>query len=268
MSADGTERALSELARGRRARAITVAVLLFGSVAVAVLVLLEGTPPPTTWLAVGALAVLNLAYGASVVTRERAAGRLIHQLVSGRAQAVAERERERALEALHAASRAVMGSLELTEVTDRVVDAAVRLAAAEGGALALRVGGSLATAARLGMVAGAIGERRMPDAVERAVLADGEARVTGRGGDWGDGPPTLVVPVALPDRVVGTLTVRRGVGARPFAAADRLALTLLAEHAALALRNATLHDRTRQRADALVAVFGDADWIRGHPPSA
>lgn len=255
---EGIERELTALEAGRRGRLATVSLLLLASAVVAVLLLVAPEAGGALRVAaVVALAVVNLAYATSVWSRERAAARVVRELVAVRARHAAEQARERAFAAAHVASRSLVADLDLVTLAQRAVTAAARIVEADGAELALRVEDRLATAAVHGPSTLEAGERREPRGVEREVLDEGEARTSGRGAGWGDGPPTVLAPVALPDRIVGLLTVRRPAGGTPFSEGDRLAITLLAEHVALALRAATQHDRALQRAEALEAAFGD-----------
>lgn len=264
--------------RRRRVRAATVALALVVSATVAVLLVVD--PTPRGWsrgAAVVALALVNAALAVHVVASERAERRAQDELLAARTDAAAAAALRDALTVVHAAARSFSGDLDLVTVTDRIVTATADALRADHVELALHVRGEVAVVARVpagrapGIDPGGdpsgpadarvdvapIGSRRPADAVERAVLADGGTRALGRGAGWGDGASLLLAPVALPDRVVGLLRIGRDATSPPFVPADRVAAGLIGEHAALAVRSATRHDRIVQRADGLTAAFGE-----------
>lgn len=243
----------------RRVRILVTAGALLSSAVVIVLLVVDADgADPLRWAAVAALVIADVAVAVLLITGGRAEAAAAARVRAATRQAGTERAVREALEVAHAATRSIAGQLDLVTVTDRCVAAAATTVAADAAVLELRVGGRLALAASCGDAGTAArGTRRDPDAVERLVLRDGDVHALGRGAAWGDGPPTLLAAVALPDRVIGLLRVRRPAGARAFTTADRVALGLVAEHAALALRTATTHDRVSQRADGLTAAFGE-----------
>jgi hypothetical protein len=254
---DPLEEAQAELERGRRERIVVVAVVLLAMAATVVVVLLgpEDTTVGTVVTAV-ALLIAVAAHVASLVIRERRSVRASRALVAARAAHAADEARERTLGALHAASRAIAATLELSEVVDRAVAVTAGLVDAATAALWLRIGDGLAVAAVYGPDAPPRGTRRDMTEIDRAVVERGVAITGGRGSEWGDGPATITAPLALPERVIGVVVVQRGSTARAFGEDDRLAVALLAEHIALALRNATALDRERQRSEAFRALVG------------
>jgi hypothetical protein len=260
-SPDPLEEALAALERGRRERTVVVAVVVAALVATIVVIVaaVGGTAWSTaTGVAVVALLVVVGAHVASLAVRERRSVQATRALVAARAERAAHDARERSLAALQVATRRVGGTLELREVVDRAVAAVADLVEVEEAELLLRTGDELAVAAATGRDPAPRGRRRAVTDADRTVMEGGEAVASGRGSSWGDGPATITAPLALPGRVVGTLTVRGADGGRPFTGSDRLAVALLAEHVALALRNATAHDRERQRADAFRSLIGVA----------
>jgi hypothetical protein len=268
---DPFEDALAELERDRRDRVVAGAVVTLASVATLVIVLAAtgvATWPAATGVSAVALVAVVGAHVASVVVRERRSVRATRALVAARSAHAAEEARERALGALHAAARSVAASLDLAEVVDRGVAASRAVSGAGSAVLLLRAGDELAVAAAAGPGAPPRGTRRCVTRADRLVLEGGESVAGGRGSDWGDGPATVTAPLALPDRVVGTLVVRRSAADRAFAEHERLAVALLAEHVALAVRNATEHDRERQRAEAFRDLVGLPPEARddGAPP--
>lgn len=257
MRPDPLEEALAELERGRRERVLVVAVVLLALAATVVVVMLgpEGTTVGTVVTAV-ALVIAVAAHVVSLVIRERRSVRATRALVAAQAAHAADEARERTLGALHAATRTIAATLELSDVVDRAVAAAAGLADAATAALWLRIGDGLAVAAAYGPDAPRRGTRRDVTEIDRAVIERGTALTGGRGSEWGDGAASITAPLALPERVIGVVVVQRGPTARAFGEDDRLAVALLAEHVALALRNATTLDRERQRSEAFRALVG------------
>jgi hypothetical protein len=256
---DPLEEALAALERGRRERTVVIAVVVAALVATVVVIVaaVGGTDWSTaTGVALVALLVVVGAHVASLVVRERRSVQATRALISARAERAAHDARERSLAALQVATRRVGGTLELRDVVDRAVAAAADLVGVDDAELLLRTGDELAVAAVAGRDPAPRGRRRAVTEADLAVLEGGDAVASGRGSSWGDGPATISAPLALPGRVVGSLTVRGADGGRPFTEPDRLAVSLLAEHVALALRNATAHDRERQRADAFRSLIG------------
>lgn len=257
MRPDPLEEALAELERGRRERVLVAAVVLLALAAtVAVVVLGPDDATVGTVVTVIALLIAVAAHVVSLVIRERRSVRATRALVAAQAAHAADEARERTLGALHAATRTIAANLELADVVDRAVAAAAGLVDAASAAVWLRIGDDLAVAAVYGPDAPPRGTRRERTEIDRAVIERGVAITGGRGSEWGDGAATITAPLALPERVIGVLVVQRGATARAFGEDDRLAVALLAEHVALALRNATALDRERQRAEAFRALVG------------
>jgi GAF domain-containing protein len=258
---DPLEEALAALERGRRERTAVIAVLVAALVATVVVIAaaVGGTDWSTaTGVALVALLAVVGAHVTSLVVRERRSVRATRALVAARAERASHDARERSLAALQGATRRVGGTLELREVVDRAAEAAADLLGVDDAELLLRTGDELAVAAATGRDPAPRGRRRAVTDADRAVLEGGEAVASGRGSSWGDGAARITAPLALPGRTVGTLVVRGTHAGRPFTESDRLAVALLAEHVALALRNATAHDRERQRADAFRSLIGVA----------
>jgi hypothetical protein len=256
---DPLDEALAAVERGRRERTAVIVVVV--AALVATVVVIVAAVGGTTWSTAAGVASASLlivvgAHVASLVVRERRAERATRALIAARAERASHEARERTLGALQAATRRVSSTLDLREVVDRAVDAVTAMLGVRDAELLLHTGDDLAIAAAVGEDPAPRGTRRAVTDADRAVLDGGETVTGGRGSSWGDGPATITAPLALPERVVGTLVVRGVAGGRPFNEADRLAVDLLAEHVALALRNATAHDRERQRSAAFRSLVG------------
>lgn len=241
---------LDELDRRTRDRWVVAAIVVIGLAVAAVMLLDDAVAEeqrPWVAAAFGAVAVLYLI---SVVVEERRRRRTLAALVRERERAAALAARVRALETLHDAARDVAAASDLPEVFAGLVDAALRLTHARSGAVLLRVGDTLTVAASAG-----------PGSPERgtevpagtgpawAAVTAGEPVPAMQGAEWAaSGAGSVAAPLKLQDRVVGALVVERGEDAPPFSEADRIAVALFAEHAALAVRNAA------RRADDLERV--------------
>jgi hypothetical protein len=257
---DPLEEALAALERGRRGRTAAVLVVVLALVAtVATVAVADGSDRVTaSGVAVVALLVVVAAHLASVLVRERRSEQATRALLRAREERAAREARERALATLQHVTRWIGATLELRHVVDRAVDAAAELVGGRETELLVRPGTELAVAAAVGDDPAPRGTRRRVSGADRTALADGEAVLGGREDSPGGGATTITAPLALPGRVVGTLVVRGSAEGRHFGEADRLAVALLAQHVALALRNATAHDRERQRSEGFRGLVGVA----------
>jgi phosphoribosylformylglycinamidine cyclo-ligase len=258
------EVALGELERRRRDRWIVGAVLVLAVVAaLGVLLVDEAAVPTGPWAAAGFL-VVALLYGASVVVQERRAQRTVRALVEEREHLAALEARVAALETLHEVVREVVAAQTLPDVFDRLLRGATKLTGASGGAVLLRVGDTLTVAASDGAGAAELGTEVVEDeGAAWGAVRSGTTTIVARGAEWGmvAGASTLAAPLRLVDhdegagdgRIVGALVVERSADAPAFTAADRLATSLFAQQAALAVRNASRLDRADEQAAALAA---------------
>ncbi len=246
--------ALAELDRRARERRIVSAVVVLGVTGAAALLLFgDIADEQRMWVAV-ALAVAVVLYLASMVLEERRTRRTVRALIAEQERAAGLSSRVRALETLHDAAREVAAASDLPEVFTRLVDAALRLTHARSGAVLLRVGDTLTVAASAGPGSPARGtEIPAVTGPAWAAVETGEPVVTGRGAAWGADAESgsVAAPLRLPDRIVGALVVERDKDAPAFTEADRAAVSLFAQHAALAVRNAT---RRAEDADRIASA--------------
>jgi signal transduction histidine kinase len=165
---------------------------------------------------------------------------------------------------LKAVSDAVLGvtaELSVEEVLQRLVHAARELASARYAALGLPDGAggfrrfltsgmsdeliaSLGPLPRQHGVLGAMLETRVPYRV-------GDIREHARfRGWWPEGHPDmrsfLGVPIAAPEGVIGAFYLTEKIGAPDFTDEDEEVISLLAAHAAIAITNARLYERSRE----------------------
>lgn len=245
------EDALGELERRRRDRWVVVAVLVVAVVGALALLVIDDAAGELSLFAAAAFLIVGIGYGATVVAQERRSRRAVRAIVAERERAAAAAARIGALEDLQLAAREVVAADDLDEVFDRLLDAARALTSAASGVVLLRVGDELTVAAATGGGAPDRGEAFDADAgAAGTAVRTGEALLVGRGAPWGAaaGASSIAAPMRLPDRTVGVLVVTRD-GDRPaFAAADLAIVALFADHAALAVRNASRLDGERRNA--------------------
>jgi K+-sensing histidine kinase KdpD len=258
------EVALAELDRRRRDRWIVGAVLVLAAVAAVGVLLIDAAAVATGPWAAASFLVVALLYGVSVAVQERRAQRTVRALVEEREHLAALEARLAALETLHEVVREVVAARSLPDVFDRLLRGATKLTGASGGAVLLRVGDTLTVAASDGLGAPELGTEVAEDeGAAWGAVRSGTTTIVARGAEWGmvAGASTLAAPLRLVDhdggagdgRIVGALVVERSADAPAFTAADRLATSLFAQQAALAVRNASRLDRADEQAAALAA---------------
>jgi response regulator RpfG family c-di-GMP phosphodiesterase len=193
----------------------------------------------------------NAELARELATARAAAAQAAEAAKAGEARRAALDARQGQLRAVAELSAALAGGLDASAVLELVVREAARLVAARGGAL--RLLDETAVVLGPGFVLGAAGATpRGP--VLRGEGLHGWAARTGRplvvvdasrdaratpDDRLGQGVERIAcVPVALRERVLGTLAVHRGAAGRPFSAADVELLGLLAAQAAVAIEQA------------------------------
>ncbi len=176
--------------------------------------------------------------------------------------------RQRELEALNEVGRAISASLELDRTLDLILDKAgdllgvtysyvVRLDEATGELLPLRTRGldpqeDEVTSFKVGEgLVGLAALERMP-IMSTDILSDPRARLTRRAYRYGL-RSALAIPLAVPDRVFGVLSVFRPEPGGFSEAEVRLA-SAFADQAAIALVNASLYEQTRRDLAQLTAL--------------
>jgi hypothetical protein len=246
------EVALRELQRRRRDRWLVAAVLVLAVIAAFAVLLVEGLAVATSpWIAVGFLAV-TLLYVASVVFQEDRSRRAVRALVEERERLAAADEQVPPLEVLHEVLCAAGAAGPLPDVLAELLGGATTLTGATRGALALHDGEVLTVVAAAGPGAPPVGARLPEDdgATWRAIRA-GSIVETGRGSEWGMVADASALAVPLAGEVAGALVVERAADGGGFAAEERLAASVLALQAALAVREATYLERLAEQAAAL-----------------
>jgi transcriptional regulator with GAF, ATPase, and Fis domain len=259
---------LAEFERRWRDRGIVVVVLLIAVVAaLALLVVDDAAVDMAPWVALAFL-IVGGAYGLSVAAQERRSQRTMRALVTEREKAAASEARVGALEDLQRAARDVLAARDLEEVFDRLLAAARSLTDADSGVVLLRVGDELTVAAGAGAQAPDRGEAfEVDDGLAGTVVHSGEALLIGRGSPWGaaTGASSIAAPLRLPDRIVGVLVVTRDGQRTAFGSTDLAIVSLFADHAALAVRNASWLDGERRAGrelrDETVALRDEIDAL-------
>lgn len=246
---------LAALERRSRDRWIVTTVVVVGVVAAAVLLLAfdDATAQLRPWVAAG-LGVVTVLYVTSAVLDERRRRRTVRALVEERGRSEALSARVRALETLQDAARGMTAAEGLPEVFARLVEGAIHLAGARAGSVCLRVGDRLTVAASAGPGSPQRGEQVEPGAGPAWAAVDRDEVVVDRSGaevGAGAGAVRVAAPLRLPHRVVGALVVDRAPESPPLTDADRAAVALFAEHAALALQTATRRERDTELIEQL-----------------
>ncbi len=174
-----------------------------------------------------------------------------------------ERLRRQELEAAYRASLSLTTSLDLLQVLDAVLGAALSLMPGQGSAhIFLYDEGGLTFGAAMspqGRLDKPIGEPR-PDGVTYAVARSGEAIIvedTSRHplfadvpAGWGEAFAIVGLPLKVGATVVGVMNVAYPAPHK-FAESELRVLSLLAAQAAVAIQNARLHEQTQRYADEL-----------------
>jgi signal transduction histidine kinase/PAS domain-containing protein len=172
-----------------------------------------------------------------------------------------ERRRAEENRALVAAAEALASTLEPGEVTERIVHIARDLLAADGAGLTVFHGETLKLEVAIGVLEGFRGtESRRAGSLSDAVARAGRPRIL-RAGEEADLPGMdffarielrdfAVIPLRVGDEDFGVLGVAMRDGGRALADEDLRVLRLLGEQAALAVRNARMHESAREASRA------------------
>lgn len=169
-------------------------------------------------------------------------------------------QRVQELQILFSIGRSVTSLLDLEQVLNRIVEAAVYLSKAQQGSLILvdESGGLVQRAIRrpgerqargsyqpvsdsLAEAAIKRDEPILRQSREQAASGDGAAAQT----DWA----ALVVPLKVGTRAIGALAVRNPPGARPFSQRHLNLLIALADYASIVIENARLYAKLAEEAD-------------------
>jgi response regulator RpfG family c-di-GMP phosphodiesterase len=183
---------------------------------------------------------------------------------------------------LHQLSVSLCASLDLSELLQGVLDAALRELRAAHAFLLLRTGeGELVVRGARGIAAQAPeGTVLAADAcLGGGVLSTGRPLLAGPG-PKGPGRPSpllgedrylssLIVPLKARGNIVGVLGLGSTDPARNFTPADEKTLAILAAHAAVGIENARLHEDVKRRYLQVIVGFSRAleskdPYLRGH----
>lgn len=256
-----TDKVLADLER-RRWHLWVVACVLLVAISIGVVValgaesvtgrLLEDSPA----LRYGFLAV-SLAFILYVADQERTFRMVTRQMMAQREQTASLEGRLRDLTSLVSAARAVNSVLSPERVFDELLSRAIELTGAGSGAVFLKVGEELTTAATRGPAAPEPGAR-LPirsGPIGRA-LTTGAAQMVGAqtNGDGVRRASGVAAPLVVKDRNVGVIAVERESDADPFTEADVSTVMLFAEHAATAVANASRFEQERSRVESLITA--------------
>ena len=210
-----------------------------------------------------ALLAATLGFTGYVLEKERHLRQLTRLLLEERVLTAALSNRLKELATLNTVGKAVNSVLALEDVMQIILSSALELLEGESGSIMLRdddklevlceQGNAAARGARMRIgegVAGQVAERREP------VLISG--RVASGAGP--DGVPRAIpvqsavcVPLLNRDELLGVLNVN-GTLERPFTEYDLRALSLFAEHAAMAIANSRLYEAERDHVAQLMEL--------------
>jgi PAS domain S-box-containing protein len=212
---------------------------------------------------IGALSVQSTRPAAfsqeDITTLQTMADQLANAIENARSYQ-AERARRQELEAIQQASLSLTASLELPQVLDAILHAALNLVSAQDAHIFLYDEGRLTFGAALWMD----GRRETPydkprpNGLTYAVAQQGESIIVPDLPNhplFADAPPDWVgaiasLPLKIGQRVVGVMNIARPVPGT-FSEAQLRALRLLADQAAIAIENARLHEDLHAQLDAL-----------------
>jgi signal transduction histidine kinase len=199
-------------------------------------------------------------------------------------------------------ARAMTARLDLADVLELVIRSAVTMTNGEAGAIALRhADGTLEVVAsyrldsrltlRLERILGSLGRRQVggteaarpeplapsePAALSEAAAVDLAVRPAPDRD--ADGRHLLTLPLAMSGSAIGQILILRSEGASVFTPLDSSLLAAFADQAAVAIQNASLHERLAARERQLAAlvehsvggvILADADGtVTAHNPAA
>lgn len=247
-----TRRALDvDQIEARRRRLVLVAAFAgVGAAAIAAAALVFDQIELPTWVALALVAVTGLFFF-DTNHRERTLREVVRRAVTEETRAREFEETLHQLSALQEIARRVNAVLLPEEIYETVLDGAVELLDASHGTIRLRVDDELTVAASSGPDASPIGDTR-PIAGDPAAPAVTIGITVAE-----EGPPRLVVPIVVGERIVGVLGVVRPADAEPFSDRREVLASLFADVAATAFVNANRYDHQRVRADSALSVSAD-----------
>lgn len=256
-NASELQRTLSELERRRWHLWVVAAVLLL-AISTAVVILLGGGVvdtelPDSPALPWGFLGV-SVAFLLYVADQERTTRRMTRALFEQRDHAASLEARVDDLTTLVDAARTVNSVLAPEEVFEVLLRSAMELAGASSGAVFLRIREQLMVAVSTGEQAPSRGSHvAVGTGPAGRAVETGEPQVVGGGVRDGQRVPSGVcAPLVVKGRRVGVLAVERDRTAPPFGPTDVSAVVLFAEHAAMAVANASRFEQERSRVEQLV----------------
>ncbi|MHB1444815.1 MAG: diguanylate cyclase domain-containing protein [Acidimicrobiales bacterium] len=200
--------------------------------------------------------VLVVALAAYVLEKERHLKRLTRLLIEERVLAAALSNRLREMASLYQAGRAMNSVLALAEVLELILTSSMELLEAGSGSVMLVDGvDELEVVAEVGNPSARGARCRIGTGIAGRAAGLREAQLV-EGQDSGHGSRTVPVDsaICLPlihrDELLGVLNVN-GTAARQFTPYDLRAISLFAEHAAIAVANSRLYEEQRSRVERL-----------------
>jgi two-component system NtrC family sensor kinase len=158
-------------------------------------------------------------------------------------------QRVRELQTLYSIGQAVTSSLDLQQVLNRLVEAAVFITRAHSGALLLVENETenliLRAVQEAGQKQARSANQLIKDPLAQQVLRSGQPTLPGLTADQ-SAAPRLCVPLTIKKKAIGVLRVERAAGKPAFTKNHVDLLTALADYAAIALENARLYASVEQ----------------------
>lgn len=212
----------------------------------------------TSWVVVVLVGGLALAFLVYVLEKELSLRRLTNLLVEERVLSAALSNRLMEISALSEVGKAINTTLDLKDVLHMILSSSLELLGGTEGSVMLLTDDRthlevvsyrgpvmapvVAGRTRVGEgIAGTVAERRQPMLIEGDPASDGLAGHPDRGIR-----SSMCVPLIRRDELMGVLNLNETEGKRRFSDHDLEALGLFAEHAAIAIGNASMFEQERE----------------------
>jgi signal transduction histidine kinase len=212
----------------------------------------------TSWIVVVLVGGLALAFLVYVLEKEQSLRRLTKLLVEERVLSAALSNRLVEISALSEVGKAINTTLDLKDVLHLILSSSLELLGGTEGSVMLLTEDRMhlevvsyrgpviepvvAGRTRVGEgIAGTVAERRKPMLIEGAPAEEGLTGYPGRGIR-----SSMCVPLIRRDELMGVLNLNETEGKRQFTEQDLEALGLFAEHAAIAIGNASMFEQERE----------------------
>lgn len=219
----------------------------------------------TSWVAVVLVAALALAFLVYVLEKEISLRRLSALLVEERVLSAALSNRLAEISAFSEVGKAINTTLDLEDVLDMILSSSLELLGGTEGSVMLLtkdrthlevvsyrgpvIDPVIAGRAEVGHgIAGTVAQRRTPMLIEGTSFEEG---LEDKGHPHRGIRSSMCVPLIRRDELIGVLNLNETEGKRRFTEQDLEALGLFAEHAAIAIGNASMFEQERDTVQRL-----------------